>query len=41
MSYLAFLLVGGCLAVAVFLNAMLDKRAERRLKAREERRRQV
>lgn len=34
MTILAFLLIGGCLVVALFLNSALDKRAERRLKAR-------
>ena len=34
MTLLAFLLIGGCLIVANFLNSALDKRAERRLNAR-------
>jgi hypothetical protein len=34
MTLLAFLLIGGCLVVANFLNSVLDKREERRLKAR-------
>lgn len=39
MTILAFLLVGGCMAVAIFLNSKLDKRAEKRLHAKERRRR--
>jgi hypothetical protein len=39
MTILAFLLIGGCLLVAIFLNTALDKRAERRLKARGQQRR--
>jgi hypothetical protein len=32
MTILAFMLVGGSIALAVFLNSLLDKRAEKRRK---------
>jgi hypothetical protein len=38
MTILAFLLVGGCMAVALLLNSALDKRAEKRLHAKGRRR---
>lgn len=40
MTLLAFLLVGGCMAVAIFLNSVLDKREEKKLKAKQERQQQ-
>ena len=36
MTLLAFVMVGGCLVIALFLNNVLDKRAEKkRLKAKQ------
>lgn len=40
MTLLSFLLVGSCMAVAIFLNSVLDKREEKKLKAKQERQQQ-